>query len=374
MLMQKRPGGGCRGVMRGCYLRRMRRTAILLALVGCACSAPLRPAHVSDNAATSAATPLPSAEKPREQDPEVRTNLELALLKDDVESVERLLASHPEEVNATDEEGDTLLIEAGFDGARACAKLLIQRGAAVDAVNKRGDSAIGRAMEYGKWEVVALLLDQRPTLPPFALSVAARDGEDAIVDRLIEQGFSARFTEEGCNALHTVAKLGRGAMALKLIKLGTPVDAACDNDGFTPLMVAAQEANDEVARVLLAHGAQPDARDHNGRTALHWAAYGYRPAEVHIYRDIGKPHDTVFKPPAPPLAMKILLDEKANIDAVDNDGNTALHQAVMMEASTAVELLVSRGARRDLRNNERKTALDLAVERRQTEIASALRK
>lgn len=90
-----------------------------------------------------------------------------ALLKDDVESFEQAARVAPRRGERHRRGGEhALLIEAGFDGARACAKLLIQRGAAIDAVNKRGDSAIGRAMEYGKWEVVALLLDQRPTLPP----------------------------------------------------------------------------------------------------------------------------------------------------------------------------------------------------------------
>lgn len=375
MMMQKRSSGDCFNAASGCYPGRMKRSAILAALVGCAApSPPLRSTDEPNGAFAVATDPRPAAVKPDEQELDVRTNLELALLKDDVASFERLLSSHPEEVNASDEDGDTLLIKAGFDGALSCAKLLIERGAAIDKVNKRGDSAIGRAMEYGKWEVAAALLDHHPTLPPFALSVAARDGQDAIVDRLLAQGFSVRATVEGCNALHAVAKHGRAAMARKLVKLGAPVEAACDNDGFTPLMVAAQEANEEVVVALLELGARSDARDHHGRTALHWAAVGYRPGEVHVYRELGKPHDTVFTPPPPPLAMKALLDVKANIDALDEEGNTALHEAVLVEASTAVELLVARGAKRGLRNKEGKTALDLAVERGQPNLAALLRK
>lgn len=348
----------------------MRVGVPLLLLV--ACGAPAEPGLAVSLPAR--ATPEAPAVRDPSPDPslrsEARNQITRALIDDDVATVEQLITADAALTNALDENGATPLIDAAFYGALASTKLLLLHGAAIDAVNKRGDSAIGRAMEYGNWEVVALLLDKDPTLPPFALSVAARDGRDAIVDRLIATGVSATTTQKGCNALHAVAKSGNGAMARKLIKLGASIEAACDNDGFTPLMVAAQAANEEVVAVLLELGARTDPRDHGGRTALHWAAYGYRPEEVRVYREHG--HTTMYRPPPPALAMKALLDKRAAIDALDQDGNTALHEAVLVGANTAIDLLVARRANRRLRNKDGKTALDLATERGTSEMVSRL--
>jgi ankyrin repeat protein len=47
---------------------------------------------------------------------------------------------------------------------------------------------------------------------------------------------------------------------------------AFNRNGRTPLMQAVMRTNQEVAVLLLAHGARADARDWEGMTALHFAA------------------------------------------------------------------------------------------------------
>ncbi len=46
---------------------------------------------------------------------------------------------------------------------------------------------------------------------------------------------------------------------------------AKDNGGFTPLMVASYEGHLDIARLLIERGADMEAKDYDGKTALDWA-------------------------------------------------------------------------------------------------------
>lgn len=59
------------------------------------------------------------------------------------------------------------------------------------------------------------------------------------------------------------------------------IDAA-DDAGITPLMVAAKHGNAATVRELIAHLANPNAVDQAGRTALHHAIAGAKPATVEL--------------------------------------------------------------------------------------------
>ena len=50
-------------------------------------------------------------------------------------------------------------------------------------------------------------------------------------------------------------------------------DAADDDDGITPLMLASENGHVDVAHLLLEAGALPDSRDNRGETALMDAAH-----------------------------------------------------------------------------------------------------
>lgn len=72
----------------------------------------------------------------------------------------------------------------------------------------------------------------------------------------------------GWTPLHYAAFEGHAEVCAALLEAGARVDEA-DNDGKGPLMLAAQEGHMQLVHMLLTeHGAPPDQRAHDGKTAL----------------------------------------------------------------------------------------------------------
>jgi len=71
--------------------------------------------------------------------------------------------------------------------------------------------------------------------------------------------------------LHAAVKWGYGAVAELLIAHGADVNARTVS-GEAPLHYAAEDGNEEIASLLLASGADLQAKNNAGQTALHWAA------------------------------------------------------------------------------------------------------
>jgi ankyrin repeat protein len=121
-----------------------------------------------------------------------------------------------------------------------------------------------------------------------------------------------------------------------------------DHDGTTPLMVACQDIDGEderqvrkkvaAVRALLAEGADIDARDKHGSTALHWALY-----------DIGHPR-----------VARVLIDAGANVRLINDLGQTPLMLAGSDE--DMVRRLLKVGAN-PLTGSARRSAWTEAVKR-----------
>jgi ankyrin repeat protein len=116
---------------------------------------------------------------------------------------------------------------------------------------------------------------------------------------------NARESNGGQNALMWAVSQRQSAVVEELIKHGADVQAS-SKSGFTPLMFAAQQGDEDSARILLRAGAKPnDAQPKTGLTPL-----------------------MIASAMANAKAVDVLLDNGADPNLADTNGYTSLHRVV----------------------------------------------
>jgi len=159
---------------------------------------------------------------------------------------------------------------------------------------------------------------------------AARSGYTTVVRLLLEHGANVDISDP---RVETPLCLAVGYINPDVVKIlldaGADVNAA-DERGSTALHSAAANGSGDDADILvllLRHGAKPDKHGLDGYTPLHWAAR------------CGLKRKT-----------ELLLDAGAPTEALDEQGDTPLHLAIMEQHFDVAKLLVARGAKLDLRS------------------------
>jgi ankyrin repeat protein len=146
--------------------------------------------------------------------------------------------------------------------------------------------------------------------------------------------------------------LGRAADADALLKRNSALVRATTQNGMTALHYAAMAGHADVSEVLLRYGADVNARDSSGTTALMEASHG-GPWKDEIAENVVelllKHHAEVDLLLAAAIGrtdlLKSILDRDGSVvDTVDERGRSALYHAVRNNRLAAVKLLVERGA------------------------------
>lgn len=281
------------------------------------------------------------------------TALMLAVNNRDLEMA-RLLLEAGAKVNLTDKAGDSALNWATFYGDAAMAELLLAHK--IDATLVGHGNALEVAMRRGHQQLVERYTDYLNRRQ----SVAARDqamfaaiaaGRLADLKAALAAGASVHATDAtGRSALGLAARTGNAELASALIEAGARVDIP-DPIGYTPLLEAARDGKLAVATLLLAHKADVRHRaSANGLalTALHLAAAGGNEEMV-----------------------KLLVAHGADIDARDIELATPLLWATNQQPALAV-LLVKMGANPDLASTDGDAPRAIAEKRKMVPLQDAI--
>jgi len=132
--------------------------------------------------------------------------------------------------------------------------------------------------------------------------------------------------------------------------LSQGADVNVRKGGWTVLMRVAGEGHTEIAQLLLAHTADPNAKGFGGETALTIAA-------EHGHTEIAKS----------------LLTKGAEVNAKTQHGNTALHYGSEYGHRDVVKILLDAGADVKQKDQEGETALAIARRKNHAEIVQLLK-
>lgn len=282
------------------------------------------------------------------------TSLIKAIKVNDVNTVEEMLQSPDCNLELLGMWDNTPLLAACMYGHSEVALKLIQRNANVLARNEHGASALHYSAVEGCLEVTqALLADGKSLVNSGAAKVYNRHldcyGERTPLAAAAESGFE-------------------DSVAL-LIVAGAELDAI-DEDGRTALWLASRHSRLGVVQVLLKHGADATHTDKDGTSVLNAAtAAGSRCNDEVVLALLAVNGLDVNKTSGSPLfdavkaskksVVEALLTHGAAVNTSGSGGRSALHAACERGDEYLIQLLVRSRADPSTVDSQGSTALDL---------------
>ena len=204
------------------------------------------------------------------------------------------------------------------------------------------------------------------------LQVAAKRGHTEAVSSLLSASMGLNVVNSGGDNTPLMLASRAGHLATVQVLLAAGADANLrGGHEYTALDFAAENGHTDVIESIIGHGFQVDAHSSSGYTALHYAARENMVSAVELLLDAGADANARTEHGKTPLhfsarcgqrtALPLLL-KGANVNAVDNDGNTPLHSACLNPAfriEEVVDLLLKRGGLEAAVNNASQTPLQL---------------
>ncbi|KIX04688.1 uncharacterized protein Z518_05558 [Rhinocladiella mackenziei CBS 650.93] len=176
-----------------------------------------------------------------------RVPLHYACLRGRIAMVQKLLDNGPDTIDMKDHDNFTPLIHSIVRHRIDCVRLLLAHNARIDPQSDADHIPLNLACQHESMEVATLLLERNAKLLPDA---------------------------EGLFPQHLVARSSQKADLLLLLRQhGADLNQRDKLYQWTPLFHAASEGRVDCLRVLLENGANPEALDEKGLTAMYYATW-----------------------------------------------------------------------------------------------------
>ena len=206
---------------------------------------------------------------------------------------------------------------------------------------------------------------------------SAAEGDQKALGLFFTAGFNVNTPNTaGYTGLMAASERGRPDIVKLLLDHKADPNAA-GRDGGTALMLAAENNQPDIVKQLIDRGADPNRQDNSGWTAVLKAAYQGNAKCIEILASHTKLELDRALLVATLMerkdAVKVLLDNGAEVDFRASDGRTPLILAAGKGNKDIVELLLQSGADASLTDQAGQTAQTVAAAKGFNDIAELLR-
>ncbi|KAM9476073.1 E3 ubiquitin-protein ligase MIB2 isoform 1-T1 [Clarias gariepinus] len=264
--------------------------------------------------------------------------------------VRELVQKHPDKVDIKNQ-GKTALQVAAHQGHMEVVKVLLQANSNIEAKDEDGDAALHYTAFGNQAEIARLLLSKGVSVNLLnnsmctALHIAVNKGFTDVVRVLTEHSADVNLQDSyGDTPLHdAIAKDFRSIIEILIVVRNIDFTQQ-NNRGFNLLHHAALKGNKLATEMILARARQlADVKKEDGFSALHLAALNnhYDVAEI------------------------LIKEGRCDVNIRNNRGQTPLQLAVTQGHMQLVELLVMEGANVNAEDEEGDTAMHTALSRQQ---------
>jgi ankyrin repeat protein len=273
----------------------------------------------------------------------------------------QLLLAAGADVNLPDGDGKSALHWTASNPNQSCVDMLLGTDpSAVNGLDATQRTALHLAIAERNMDVMKALLavpgcdcslpDESGRTP---LHWTVTIGAPELVEELLKHNpRPAEQDQNGATPLHYAAQHDQTSIIALLLAHDPSLAGAVDNDGRGAMVWAISQGNTAAVEALLHAGANPMLADHDGRTALHAAAFADSDKVVDLLVKDGKCEvdqpDTTTGQTALMTAAELgavgalnaLLLANAHPLAVDGEGKCALHAAAIGGHTNAMHLLL----------------------------------
>lgn len=291
--------------------------------------------------------------------------LRKSVYENDYVLLKKVLMANPKlDLDQIGNDGETLLTAAIQKNHTQIRDFLIERGASLDKANINKETPLIVAATYNRMESAMLLLrsnveiNRKNSHGNTALHIALENKNEDLALLLIREGANIEITDEDDQNAYKLAQKHENQRVLELLKIilhdlyGIPENMdfkkvllegsdedlrlvlekypklAIEYESINPLVIAQEQKNElsswEMIKTLLANKANIN---------------GPKNAEITpLIKAILLQHTSV---------ASYLIDQKADVNLLDNDGKSALIYAIELNNNEIVKQLMQHGARRN---------------------------